>query len=257
MKDLYSFHANQEDLDVYYVKMAKVYMDVYKKMGLGKFTYRTFASGGSFSKYSDEFQTITEAGEDIIYICRKCNLAINKEIKQETAECPNCKNNEFEEKKAVEVGNIFKLGTKYSDPFDLKFRDKDGQEKPVIMGCFGMGLGRMLGAIVETNHDEKGIIWPESVAPFKVHLIAVENDKKIKAEAEKIYKSLQKENIEVLFDNREKNPGEKFAEADLMGIPYRVVVSKRTLEKKSIELKKRSEQKAKLIPIKNILKVLK
>jgi len=258
MKDLYSFHPTQEDLDKYYEKMIKVYLNIFKELGLAKTTYRTLASGGSFSKYSDEFQTITEAGEDVIYICKKCGLAINREIKSENSVCPKCKGSEFESKKAVEVGNIFKLGTKYSLPFDLKFRDKDGSEKPVIMGCYGIGLGRLMGTIVEVNHNERGIIWPKSVAPFLVHLICVENDKQIKAAGDKIYKTLQKENIEVLFDDRQdKTAGEKFADADLLGIPMRVVISKKTENAKSVEIKMRNESKAKLISNKNFIKAIK
>jgi len=258
MKDLYSFHATQEDLDKYYEKMIKVYLNIFKEAGLQKLTYRTLASGGSFSKYSDEFQTVTDAGEDIIYICKKCGLAINKEIKSENPACPKCKGAEFEEKKAVEVGNIFKLGAKYSLPFDLKFRDKDGSEKSVIMGCYGIGLSRLMGAIVEINHDDKGIIWPKSAAPFLVHLICVENDKKIKVAAEKIYKTLLKENIEVLFDDRQdKTAGEKFADADLIGLPLRLVVSKKTESAKSVEIKMRGEAKAKLVSYKNLVSTLK
>src|SRR3989344_2304282 len=167
MKDLYSFHANQADLDKYYEVAAKAYEKTFKELGISKITYRTLASGGTFSKYSDEFQTITDAGEDIIYVCAKCGIAINKEIKAENPVCPKCNNPEFEEKKSVEVGNIFKLGTKYSTPFDLKFTDKDAVDKPVLMGCYGIGIGRLMGAIVEAGHDDKGIVWPKSVAPFK------------------------------------------------------------------------------------------
>ncbi len=258
MKDLYSFHATQEDLDKYYEKMIKVYLNIFKEMGLQKLTYRTLASGGSFSKYSDEFQTVTDAGEDLIYICKKCKLAINKEIKAENPVCPECKSSEFEEKKAVEVGNIFKLGTKYSLPFDLKFRDKDGSEKPVIMGCYGIGLSRLMGAIAEANRDEKGIIWPKPVAPFLVHLICVEPDKKVKTAAEKIYKILLKKNIEVLFDDRpDKTAGEKFVDADLIGIPVRLVVSKKTEAAKVVEIKMRGEAKAKLIPVKGFISAIK
>lgn len=262
MKDLYSFHATQEDLDKYYEKMLKVYFNIFKECGVYKtgkspLTYRTLSSGGSFSKYSDEFQTITEAGEDIIYVCRKCQLAINKEIKEENKECPNCKGTEFEEKKSVEVGNIFKLGTKYSLPFDLKFKDKDGLEKPVIMGCFGIGLSRLMGTVVEVSHDEKGIIWPKSVAPFLVHLIGVEDNKKIKVMAEKIYNILQKEKIEVLYDDRQgKSVGEKFAEADLIGIPYRIVVSEKTLKINSVEVKERGKDGVKLVKISQLLKTI-
>ena len=262
MKDLYSFHATQEDLDKYYEKMLKVYFNIFKECGIYKtgknpITYRTLSSGGSFSKYSDEFQTITEAGEDIIYICKKCQTAINKEIIGGNKECPNCKGVEFEEKKAVEVGNIFKLGTKYSLPFDLKFKDKDGSEKPVVMGCFGIGLSRLMGAIVETSHDEKGIVWPKAVAPFLVHLIPVEDNKKIKATTEEIYQELKKNNIQVLYDDRQnKSVGEKFAEADLIGIPYRIVISEKTLKINSVEVKERGKNSAKLVKISQLFKII-
>ena len=255
MKDLYSFHANQQDLDAYYEIAAKAYEKIFKKMGIQ--VHRTLASGGSFSKYSDEFQMVTDAGEDIIYVCKKCGIAINKEIKSENANCPKCKASEFEEKKSVEVGNIFKLGTKFSAPFELKFTDRDGQDKPVLMGCYGIGLGRLLGAIVEASHDEKGIVWPESVAPFKVHLIQIEKTPKVKKIAQKIYTDCQEKNIEVLWDDREnKQPGEKFAEHELLGIPYRVVVSEKTLAANSVEVKERGKEKIKMVKVKDLGKVL-
>ena len=263
MKDLYSFHATQADLDAYYEKSAKTYANIFKELGIGKITYRTMASGGSFSKYSDEFQTETQAGEDIIYVCKKCDIAINKEIKAENPICPKCKNADFEEKKSVEVGNIFKLGTKYSSPFDLKFTDKDANDKPVLMACYGIGLGRLLGAIVETSHDDKGIIWPKNVAPFLVHLVSLGNPsagsgqaKKITSFAEKLYKSLQAQSIEVLYDDRQnKTAGEKFAESDLLGIPYRIVVSEKTMMANSVEVKERSKATARLVKIKDLVKL--
>lgn len=256
MKDFYSFHATQEDLDKYYEKMTKVYFNVFKELGIGKETYLTLASGGTFSRYSHEFQMITEAGEDLIYICNKCKTAVNKEIKAETPACPNCSSDSFEEKKAVEVGNIFKLGTKYSLPFDLKFKDKDGTEKPVIMGCYGIGISRAMGAVVEAHNDDRGIVWPRQIAPFLAHLIEIRSDnKKVKATAEKIYQDLNKQGVEVLYDDREdKSAGEKFAEADLFGIPYRIVVSEKTLEKNSVELKERGKSAVKLVKIKDLLK---
>jgi prolyl-tRNA synthetase len=258
MKDLYSFHTSQEDLDKYYEKMIKVYFKVFKELGIGSKTYLTLASGGSFSKYSHEFQMLTEAGEDIIYICQKCKLAINKEIKEENPACPKCSSNSFDEKKAVEVGNIFKLGTKYSSPFDLKFKDKDGSEKHVIMGCYGIGLSRAMGAVVEANNDERGIIWPKGVSPFTAHLIAIGDSKKVVSFAKKLYTDLQKENIQVLYDDRaDKGVGEKFADADLLGIPYRIVVSEKTLAKNSVELKERAKSAVKLIKIQGLKKILK
>lgn len=257
MKDLYSFHTTQEDLDKYYEKMIKVYSNVFKGLGIKNQTYLTFASGGTFSKYSHEFQMTTESGEDTIYICNKCKTAINKEIKPEMPICPSCSSDSFVEKKAVEVGNIFKLGTKYSLPFDLKFKDKDGQEKPVIMGCYGLGLSRAMGAIVEANHDEKGIIWPKSVSPFLVHLIQLGDSKKVSVAAEKLYIDLQGAKINVLYDDRrDKSAGEKFAEADLIGITYRVVVSEKTLAKNSVEVKERNKTIVKLVKIKQLQKVL-
>ena len=259
MKDLYSFHTSQEDLDKYYDKMTKVYFNVFKELGIGKETYLTLASGGTFSKYSHEFQMVTEAGEDLIYICNKCKTAINKEIKVETPVCPSCSSDSFEEKKAVEVGNIFKLGTKYSLPFDLKFKDKDGTEKPVIMGCYGIGLSRAMGAVVEAHNDERGIIWPKSVAPFLAHIIELKSEKKaVKTTSGKIYQDLNKIGIQVLYDDRDdKSAGEKFAEADMMGTPYRIVVSEKTLAKNSVELKERSKKEFKLVKIKQLAKLLK
>src|SRR3989339_1597800 len=257
MKDMYSFHATQEDLDKYYDKLIKVYLNIFSECGIGKNTHQTLASGGSFSKYSDEFQTITDVGEDIIYVCKKCKLAINKEIKNEHSKCPKCGGADFDEKKAVEVGNIFKLGNKYSLPFDLKFKDKDGSEKPVIMGCFGIGLGRLMGAVAEINYDEKGLIWPKSVAPFLVHLIQLGNAPKINKIAKKLYTDLQKKNIEILYDDRQdKTAGEKFAEADLIGIPYRIVVSENTRKSNSVEIKERNKKQLQLVKINSIEKTI-
>jgi prolyl-tRNA synthetase len=259
MKDLYSFHTSQEDLDKYYEKAIKVYLNIFKECGIGKLTHRTLASGGTFSKYSDEFQTVTDAGEDLIFVCNKCNVAINKEIKADNPACPLCGSDSFVEKKAVEVGNIFKLGTKFSLPFELKYKDADGSEKPVIMGCYGIGLGRLMGTIVEVNHDEKGIIWPKEVAPFLAHIIEIKSqNKKVKATALKIYQDLQKQGVQVLYDDREdKSAGEKFADADLIGIPFRVVVSEKTLAKNSVEVKERDKTAVKLVKIKQLQKILK
>ena len=257
MKDLYSFHPTLEDLANYYEKIKKTYFNLFKEVGIGKDTYLTFASGGTFSKYSHEFQMLTEAGEDIIYICNKCKTAINREIKSETPTCPGCSSDSFVEKKAVEVGNIFTLGTKFSLPFDLKFKDKDGNMQPVLMGCYGIGLGRVMGAVVEASHDERGIIWPKSLSPFLAHLIFVGDSDKVKRAAEKIYNDLEKKNIQVLYDDRQdKSAGEKFADADLIGIPFRIVVSEKTLAKNSVEMKERDKKTAKLVKIKKLIKEL-
>jgi prolyl-tRNA synthetase len=249
MKDLYSFHLDEKDLDEYYEKAKKAYFKIFQRIGLGEITYYTFASGGSFSKYSHEFQVVASAGEDTIYVCQKCRLAINKEIKSEMEKCPECGGSNFKEEKSIEVGNIFKLKNKYTAPFGLKVADEKGEKKEIMMGCYGIGLGRLMGTITEIYHDEKGIIWPESVAPFQVHLL----DLGQKEEAEKIYQKLLSRNIEVLLDDREISAGEKFADADLLGIPLRVVVSKKSLEKGGVEIKERRKEKTEIIKIEKLL----
>lgn len=253
MKDLYSFHASSEDLDAYYEKATEAYNRVFQRVGVGEKTYYTYASGGSFSKYSHEFQTVTEAGEDVIYICDKCKVAINEEIIEDLErKCPVCGNAELRQEKAVETGNIFKLMTKYSLPFEFKFKDQDGNENPVIMGCYGIGLNRLMGTAVELFHDEKGIIWPESIAPFSVHLLNLGQDQ----DAEEIYAELSKNGVEVLFDDREASAGEKFADSDLIGIPWRVVVSKKSLSAGGIEVKKRNEAESKIMTVQELLSLL-
>ena len=247
MKDLYSFHTTEKDLDIYYEKAKKAYFKIFKRCGIGAQTHLCLASGGSFSKYSHEFQTTTSAGEDTIYICENCGLAINKEIKPEHPKCPECGKAKFKQEKAIEVGNIFKLRTKYTEPFNFIFTNKDGSKKLVEMGCYGIGLPRLMGTAVETSNDDKGIIWPKEIAPYQAHLIQIGNSVKVRKQTEKIYKDLEKQEIEILFDDREdKSVGEKFADADLIGIPYRVVVSERTLEKSSVEIKQRNKNQAKL-----------
>jgi len=243
MKDLYSFHTDQADLDNYYEKVIVAYQRIYQRLGLGKFTYLTYASGGSFSRYSHEFQTVAAAGEDLIYVCDKCQVAINKEIIIEQNVCPLCNNPDLTEKKAIEVGNIFKLGTKFTEPFGVKYKNSAGASEPAVMGCFGIGPSRILGTLVEINHDNQGIIWPESVAPFKVHLLSLNEPEA----ADKIYKELVEKGIEVLYDDRELMAGEKFANADLIGCPYRVLVSRKTLASNSAEVKKRTEDSSELV----------
>ncbi len=235
MKDLYSFHLNQEDLDSYYEKAKTAYFNIFDRAGLKDQTFLTFASGGTFSKYSHEFQTATSAGEDTIYICSKCSLAVNKEIKPEVKTCPECSGKDFREEKAIEVGNIFKLGTKYSAPFDLAVKDEKGEKKTLIMGCYGIGLGRLMGTVAEVYSDEKGLSWPESVAPFAVHLLSLNKNE----EAEKLYNELTEKGVEVLYDDREASAGEKFADADLIGISYQLIISEKTLEENKVEIKNR------------------
>ena len=254
MKDLYSFSRNEKEFKNFYEKCAMSYLKIFSRVGLGDYTFRTFASGGSFSKFSDEFQAVSDAGEDIIYIDQKKKIAVNKEVcNEEILSDLGLKKEELEEKKSIEIGNIFPLGEKYSLALGLTFKDEDGKDKPVIMGCYGIGLGRLMGTIVEIFHDEKGIIWPKAVAPFLVHLIYLDGAKE---EADKIYQDLLEAGTDILYDDREKSAGEKFADADLIGIPLRIVVSKRTLEKKSVEVKVRGEEKTQLVEIKKLSKIL-
>jgi prolyl-tRNA synthetase len=244
MKDLYSFHEDQADLDFYYEKVKDAYGRIFERAGIGNQTYLTYASGGTFSKYSHEFQTLTSAGEDIIYICDKCKVAVNKEIIEDLEfKCPVCGSQTLHQEKAVEVGNIFKLGTKYSAPFNLTYLDKEGNSQPVIMGCFGIGLQRLMGTIVEVHHDDCGIIWPKEVAPFQVHLISLGQDE----QGEKLYLDLQGQGIDVLYDDRDVSAGQKFADADLIGIPLRVVVSKKSLAQGGLEVKYRTQSLIKIM----------
>ncbi len=254
MKDLYSFHISQADLDIYYEKVKTAYFKIYHRLGLGDITHLTYATGGPFSKYSHEFQTICSSGEDTIYVCQKCKNAINHEIINEQKNCPECNSQDLKEEKAIEVGNIFKLGTKFSQAFNFNYRDQSGNVGDVIMGCYGIGPSRIMGTIVEVCRDNKGIVWPESVAPFSIHLISLkQND-----EAEKIYQDLISQNIEVLYDDRDDiAPGEKFADADLIGCPYRLVLSSKTLENKEIEFKSRKKEEVELIKISDLTDFLK
>jgi len=249
MKDLYSFHSSQEDLDKYYEKMKKVYSSVFKRCGLK--TLIVEASGGTFSKYSHEFQTLSDTGEDTIYWCGKCGWAQNREIFDSgTTACPKC-GEKIKISRSIEVGNIFKLNTKYSEPFNLKFKTESGEEKTVIMGCYGIGLSRVLGAIAEVSNDEKGIIWPENVSPYRIHLLNFADDKQ---KSEKIYQALQGAEIEVLYDDRDGvSAGEKFADADLIGVSYRGVISEKTGDK--VEIKKRNEEKTKLVNENEIIRL--
>ena len=260
-KALYSFSKDEKEHLGFYEKMMEAYKNIFYRVGIGDSTYLTFASGGTFSKFSHEFQAVSDSGEDIIYIHKDDygkglkmdpgRAAINKEIWSDDIKKDLGLEGDFEEKKAIEVGNIFTLGTKFSKPFDLRYKNEKGEDKLVFMGSYGIGLGRLMGTIVELSCDKKGMVWPEEVAPFKVHLISLNQDK----EADKIYKELTKNNLEVLYDDRDLSAGEKFADADLIGLPIRLVVSVKTLKEDSVELKKRNEDKTELIKIKKISEI--
>ncbi len=255
MKDLYSFCRDTAEHEVYYENAKKAYIRIFDRLGLGSETYVTFASGGSFSKYSHEFQTITDAGEDTIYINQAQKIAINKEVlTDEVLKDLGVKREDFVEKKAVEVGNIFSLGTKFSDALGLVYNNEKGESVPVIMGSYGIGPGRVMGTIAEIKSDEKGLIWPESVAPFAVHLIAISNEKNMVAKeaADKLDADMSRKGIEVLYDDRDASAGEKLSDADLIGIPKRIIVSEKTLKNGEAEVKYRDSGKVEMVKIDNL-----
>jgi len=258
MKDLYSFHTDAEDLEKFYWKSAdRAYKNIFKRCGLD--VYVTEASGGSFTKeFTHEYQVLSDAGEDVIFYCPECRHSQNREVAtlEEGGRCPKCEQGKIETGKSIEVGNIFRLGTKYSEAIGLFYTDKNGAKKPVVMGSYGIGPGRVMAAIAETHHDLRGIVWPEAAAPFRTHLIEIKSQQlKVKKEAERIYKMLDVRGIDTLYDDRDdKTAGEKFADADLIGMPWRVVVSEKTLEKKGAEVKRRSETKARIMPIAEFIK---
>ena len=233
MKDLYSFHLTKEDLDDYYEKQKEAYRKIFERSGIGDITVLTFASGGTFSKYSHEFQTLCETGEDTIYLCEKCKMALNKEIIDDINACPECGNADLVEKKAIEVGNIFKIGTRYSEPFELQVANEKGENITLEMGCYGIGLGRLMGTVVEATATNNKIVWPKEIAPFAVHLISLNKN----TEAEELYSKLLEKGVEVLYDDRvEAGAGEKFADADLIGAPVRIIVSEKSLSAGGFEV---------------------
>jgi prolyl-tRNA synthetase len=255
MKDLYSFSKDKEEHDKFYDKSKVAYTNVFNRLGIGDITFLTFASGGSFSKYSHEFQTICDAGEDIIYLDRDKNLAVNEEVyTDEVLNELGLDKSKLEKVKTAEVGNIFTLGTKYADAVGLHFTNNDGTSEPVFMGSYGIGPGRTMGVIVETLADEKGLVWPAIIAPYTVYLVTIGD---VSEQAEKLYKDLTEAGIEVLYDDRDARPGDKFADADLMGIPYRVVVSNRTLESNSVELKQRTSEETSEVLLNDLVSYLK
>lgn len=251
-KALYSFSRDLEQHNAFYEKAKQAYRNVFDRTGIGHYTYMTFASGGTFSKYSHEFQTVSEAGEDLIYIDEAKGIAINKEVfTEEVLAELGIDKDKVVEKKSIETGNIFSLGSKFSEPFGLTYKNEEGQEVPVYMGSYGIGVTRLMGTIAEVLSDEKGIVWPESVAPFRVHLIGLGEDM---TEAEALYSTLTSAGVEVLFDDRSGvMAGEKFADADLLGMPWRVVVSKRSLENGGAEIKKRTDTEGRIVPLADVL----
>lgn len=243
MKDLYSFTTDSAAHEAFYEQAAVAYEKIFARAGIGDTTYRTFASGGSFSKYSHEYQTVCDAGEDVIYIDDRRKLAINKEVYDdpEVYASTGINKDDLIEAKSIEVGNIFTLGTKYSEAIGLSYKDESGESKPVFMGSYGIGPARLMGTIAELMADDKGLVWPESVAPFKYHLVSLGHDgDEVSALADALYTELTNKGVEVLYDDRDARAGEKFAESDLLGMPYRIVVGKDAVASGTFEVVERA-----------------
>lgn len=248
-------HASANDLDSYYNQAIEAYKRVYARLGIGDDTYVTFASGGAFTKFSHEFQTICDAGEDIIYLHREKNVAVNEEVLDDAVKELGVQKEELEKVKTAEVGNIFNFGTQKTDEMGLKFTGSDGKEKSLFLGSYGIGVTRVMGVIVEKMSDEKGIVWPENVAPYQVYLVSI-GDKGSK-KADELYEQLKKAGIEVLYDDRDERAGTKFADADLLGIPQRVTVSDRLVEVGQVELKARTSDATKTLTAEQLIDTLK
>lgn len=257
MKDMYSFHESAEDLENYYNQSIEAYKRVFERLGLGEDTYVTFASGGAFTKFSHEFQTICDAGEDVIYLHREKNIAVNEEVIDDAVKELGIKREELEKVKTAETGNIFNFGTQKTDEMGLKFTGQDGTEQSLYIGSYGIGITRVMGVIVEKFADERGIVWPEAVAPATVYLARLGAETEVVTAADALYDELTKQGIGVLYDDREEaRPGEKFADADLMGIPYRVVVSAKTVASDSYEVKRRTSADTELVNQTQLIKLL-
>lgn len=237
MKDMYLFAKDEAEHAVFYEKAAGAYERIFQRVGIGGATYKTFASGGSFSKYSHEFQTVCEAGEDTVYIHKEKKIAINKEVFTDEVKAEMGIQDGFEEASAVEVGNIFTLGTRFSDALGLSYKDESGKSVPVFMGSYGIGPARLMATVVETLSDARGIVWPPEIAPFAVHLVSITGgNADIVAEADKLYDLLRESGIDVLYDDRDVRAGEKFADSDLIGIPIRVIISEKTIAEGGVEV---------------------
>lgn len=259
MKDLYSFSKDAKEHRAFYDKTIEAYKKIFDRVGIGEQTYLTFASGGSFSRYSHEFQTLCETGEDTIYVDEEKKIAVNKEVyddPQVYAES-GIEKGRLVERRAVEVGNIFTLGTRFSEALGLSYKDKSSAATPVFMGSYGIGPARVMGTIVELLSDEKGIVWPAEVAPFSAHIVSISNgNADVVAEADRLHELLGEHGVEALYDDRDLRAGEKFADADLIGIPTRLIVSEKTISEGGVEVVSRKNGATKLVPESEIIEYL-
>jgi prolyl-tRNA synthetase len=256
MKDMYSFHASAEDLAAYYDEAIEAYKRVYARLGIGDDTFVTFASGGAFTKFSHEFQTICDAGEDYIYINREKGVAINEEVLDDAVKELGIAREELEKVKTAEVGNIFNFGTQKTDEMDLHFTGQDGELQSLYIGSYGIGITRVMGVIAEKDSDERGLVWSDSIAPYRVYLASLGSDEAVMAEAARLHDELEAAGVSVLWDDSDKRPGEKFADADLIGLPHRVVVSAKTLEAGKHEYKERVSADSQMMTTDELIKAL-
>jgi prolyl-tRNA synthetase len=253
MKDMYSLSLDEAQHNEFYQKSIEAYTRIYDRLGLGDDTYMTVASGGAFTQFSHEFQTICDAGEDIIYLHREKNIAVNEEVlNEETLTKLGIKREDLEQVKSAEVGNIFNFGTDKAERMNVKYTGSDGVQVPVFLGSYGVGITRVMGVIVEKFADEKGIVWPVSVAPAKVYLVRI-GEEAATNQADRLYDDLTQKDIEVLYDDRDVRPGEKFADSELMGIPYRVTVSDRHLSDNLYEFTERKTGETNLLTLDEVL----
>ena len=249
MKDMYSLHATQEDMDQYYEQVIEAYKKIYARLGIGEETFVTFASGGAFTQFSHEFQTLCAAGEDVLYVSADKTVAVNEEVLDDATKELGVDKSTLSPVKSAETGNIFKFGTEKSDKMNIRYTDREGKPQPIYLASYGIGITRAMGVIVEKLADAAGLVWPESVAPFQVHLLSLGADEK----CHEIYETMTKAGMEVLYDDRDISAGEKFAQSDLLGMPYRVVVGKRSLASGKAEVKKRTEGEATSIPFDDLV----
>lgn len=250
MKDMYSFHDSKESLDAYYQQVIDAYLRVYERLGIGDDTYVTFASGGAFTKFSHEFQTICDAGEDVIYLHRGKNIAVNEEVLDDAVAELGLSRDELEPVKTAEVGNIFNFGTQKTDEMGLYYTDKEGKQQSLYIGSYGIGITRAMGVVAEKMSDDKGLVWPVNIAPFKVYLVSIGS---VEKEASDLYEKLQKAGTTVLYDDRDERPGVKFADAELMGIPYRVTISERLLKENKLEFTVRASGETSVLTLDEVL----
>lgn len=250
MKDMYSLHATKDDLEHYYSQATAAYKRIYDRLGIGEDTYVTFASGGAFTKFSHEFQTICEAGEDVIYLHREKNIAINEEVIDDAVAELGLSRDDLEPVKTAEVGNIFNFGTQKTDEMDLYYTGSDGTKQSMYLGSYGIGITRVMGVIAEKLSDDKGLVWPAAIAPYKVYLVSIGD---VTKQADALYRKLQDAGVTVLYDDRAERPGAKFADAELIGLPYRVTISERLLGEDKYEFTLRNSGETELLTLDELL----